>query len=97
MSGTSAVPMVLVRGHRMGTGHVRDTRGHAYFLVTQTIQFAPVDTQTMIICTSTKAGFSKKNVKRKIFYFVTQILLDKIVVGGQVSLMTQKQGHAQDM
>ena len=41
-------------------GHVRDTRGHAYFLVTQTIQFAPVevDTQTMIIFTSTEAGFN---------------------------------------
>ena len=96
MSGTSAVPMVLTRGHRTGTGHVRDTRGHAYFLVTQTIQFAPVDTQTMIMCTVLKQ-VSIKNFERKIFYFVTQILLDKIVVGGQVPLMTQKQGHAQDM
>ena len=52
-------PMVLARGHRTGTGHVRDTRGHAYFWVTQTIQFAPVDTQTMIIFTSTEAGFNK--------------------------------------
>ena len=32
------------------------------------------------------------------FYFATQILLDKKMVGGQVPLiMTQKQGHDQDM
>ena len=37
---------------------------------------APVDTWSIIICSS--------------FCFVTQILLDKVLVGGQVPLMTQK-------
>ena len=40
---------------------------------------------------------SIKNFERTLFYFVTQILLDKKMVGGQVPLMTQKQGHDKDM
>ena len=35
--------------------------------------------------------------ERKLFYFVTQILLDKKLARGQVPLMTQKQGQDQDM
>ena len=52
----------------------------------------------IILCNRARAEEgSKKNFERKIFCFVTQKLSDKIMVDGQLPLVTQKQGHTQDM
>ena len=75
----------------LGTHHDmdKDTRGHAYLWATWIIQFAQVYVHHMFIYTINKAGF--KEISFEFIILAAHLLLDILVVDGQVPLMLMTQ------